>query len=174
MNFYYLSTYGVYGSVFDPSLFALVDGEEYNIVWDGEEFKRTAFAYTNPADNTSCVAVGNTLVTGGENNGDIFAVVCDITNGFTYFFSLETTASHTVGIYQGDTIATQSWVKEYINSTEKTVTKLDLSEYESGNIIEKYSDGSTLTYTLTFDKDGNITKITDSNGNETDITYYVL
>lgn len=54
---------------------------------------------------------------------------------------------------------------------EKTVTAVDLSGYESGTIVETYSDSTTLTYNLTFDADGNITKIVDSNGNETVITW---
>lgn len=103
LGFSYSEGYGAYVYAITDSIpFTLVDGKEYNVVWDGDIFARTAFAYTNPADGSNCVAVGNTLVTGGENNGDIFAVVCDITNGFTYFFSLETTASHTVEIYQGE------------------------------------------------------------------------
>lgn len=54
---------------------------------------------------------------------------------------------------------------------EKRVTSVDLSNYDSGTIVETYSDGSELTYTFEFDSDGNPTKITDSDGNETVLTW---
>lgn len=58
----------------------------------------------------------------------------------------------------------------YSKMTRRTVS-VDLSGYENGTIVETYSDGSALTFSLAFDADGNITKITDSNGNETVITW---
>lgn len=50
-------------------------------------------------------------------------------------------------------------------------SSVDFSNYENGTIVETYSDGSTKTYTFEFDSDGNPTKITDSNGNETVLTW---
>ena len=100
LGFEYSEGFGAYYAGFNTSPFSLVDGQEYIVVWDGIENKRTAFAFTNPRDGTSCVALGNPLVTGGEANEDKFAVVEDKTNDNAYFFSLETTSSHTVKIYQ--------------------------------------------------------------------------
>ena len=55
-----------------------------------------------------------------------------------------------------------------LGGEEKAVpVSVDLSGYESGTVAETYSDGSTMTYSFEFDSDGNPTKITDSNGNET-------
>lgn len=52
------------------------------------------------------------------------------------------------------------------------VTSIDLTNFESsGTIVETRADGSTITYTMEFDADGNPTKITDSNGNETVLTW---
>ena len=51
------------------------------------------------------------------------------------------------------------------------VSAVDLSGYESGTVVETYSDGSTVTYTFEFDSDGNPIKITDSDGNETVLTW---
>ncbi|MBQ7875540.1 MAG: hypothetical protein IJ306_10395 [Oscillospiraceae bacterium] len=57
-------------------------------------------------------------------------------------------------------------------SGEKAVTAVDLSGYESdGIIVETYEDGSTLTHTFEFNEDGKPTKITDSNGNGTVLTW---
>ena len=100
LGFEYSEGFGAYYAGFNTSPFSLVDGQEYIVVWDGIENKRTAFAFTNPRDGSSCVALGNPLVTGGAANEDKFAVVEDKTNGPAYFFSLETTPSHTVKIYQ--------------------------------------------------------------------------
>lgn len=54
---------------------------------------------------------------------------------------------------------------------EKTATSVDLSGFENGTVVETYADGSTNTYTFEFDSDGNPTKITDSNGNTTVLTW---
>lgn len=56
--------------------------------------------------------------------------------------------------------------------TTAVVTAVDLSKYDSDGIIEEtYSDGSVITYTMEFDTDGNPIRITDSNGNETVLTW---
>ena len=63
-------------------------------------------------------------------------------------------------------------VKEFVDAANKTATTVDLSAYESnGTIVETYSDGSTITYTMNFDDEGNPTKITDSDGNITNLTW---
>lgn len=54
---------------------------------------------------------------------------------------------------------------------EKNTTAVDLSGYENGTVVETYSDGSTNTYSFEFDADGNPVKITDSDGNETVLTW---
>lgn len=94
------SFYGAYLKSIVPSPFELVEGQEYKILWDDVEYTRTAFAFTNAADSTSCIAVGNKMVSTGENDGDLFAIVNDTTNNYTHLFSLENKADHSVGIYQ--------------------------------------------------------------------------
>lgn len=54
---------------------------------------------------------------------------------------------------------------------EKRVASADFSNYDSGTIVEVYSDGSEVTYTLEFNDDGKPTKMTDSDGNETVLTW---
>lgn len=59
-----------------------------------------------------------------------------------------------------------------INNLSKIAASIDLSAYESsGQIVETYADGSTKTTTIEFDENGNPIKITDSNGNETVLTW---
>lgn len=99
-GFSYYPDYGVYGKSISPMPFQLVDGEEYQIEWDTETYTRTAFSFTNPLDGTSCVAVGNKMVSTGENDGDPFAIVCDTANDYLHFFSSEIKTEHYVGVYQ--------------------------------------------------------------------------
>ena len=59
-----------------------------------------------------------------------------------------------------------------INKLSKIATSIDLSAYDSnGQIVETYADGSTKTTTVEFDENGSPIKITDSNGNETVLTW---
>lgn len=94
------SIYGAYWKGLTPSPFELIEGQEYTILWDDIEYTRTAFAFTNPADGTSCVAVGNKMVSTGVNDGDLFAIVNDTTNNYTHLFSIENKTEHSVGIFQ--------------------------------------------------------------------------
>ena len=55
---------------------------------------------------------------------------------------------------------------------EKRTVAVDLSGFETEEkIVETYSDGTSLTYNFEFDSEGNPTKITDSDGNETVLTW---
>ncbi len=55
---------------------------------------------------------------------------------------------------------------------EKRTVAVDLSGFETeGKIVETYSDGTSVEYSFEFDSEGNPTKITDSDGNETVLTW---
>lgn len=61
---------------------------------------------------------------------------------------------------------------EAVSEIQKVAVSVDLTAFESNGIItETYADGSTLTYTMEFDANGNPIKITDSNGNITVLTW---
>lgn len=68
---------------------------------------------------------------------------------------------------------------EQINANAQAIQKqgaqpvqIDLTAFEAaGRIVETYADGSEVTYTMTFDADGNPIKVTDSAGNETTLTW---
>lgn len=92
------SFYGAYHKSFSPMPFHLVEGDEYIVFWDGGSYTRTAFSFTG-ADGLTCVAVGNKMVSTGENDGDPFAVVCDSTNDYLHFFSTEDKTEHHICIY---------------------------------------------------------------------------
>lgn len=99
-RFSYYSAYGCYGSTDLSPTYGLDAGQEYTVVWDGESYVRTAFAFT-AQDGSECVGVGNPLAAGQAANEDMFCVVYDRTNNFVHFFSLSQEEAHTVAIYQG-------------------------------------------------------------------------
>ena len=54
----------------------------------------------------------------------------------------------------------------------KVASSVDLTAFETdGRIVESFPDGSTRTTTMEFDDDGNPVKITDTDGNETVLTW---
>lgn len=59
-----------------------------------------------------------------------------------------------------------------IENANKPAPAVDLTAFESdGIIVETYADGSTVTTTMERNAEGKVTKITDSNGNETVLTW---
>lgn len=60
-----------------------------------------------------------------------------------------------------------------LQNTTAPAKNVDLSKFESeGKIVQTGTDGSVITYTFTFDAEtGNPTKITDSKGNTTTLTW---
>lgn len=101
LNFTFLDFYNAYhATIAENTKFSLEEGEEYCVVWDNEEYQRTAFAFISPIDAAECVAIGSPIVAGGEANEDKFAVVYDITHDCVHFFSTEELASHKVRIYK--------------------------------------------------------------------------
>lgn len=122
------------------------------------------------------VAISYTDSTYGQLVFSDFAVAASL-NRIVGSFTTVLNGQH-ISAYLGGNISNGDWVFELNeipgesgDSEEKTVTAVDLSGYESGTITETFSDGTSLTYTLTFDEDGNITKIVDSDGNETVLTW---
>ena len=58
------------------------------------------------------------------------------------------------------------------SSSAESPISVDLSAYETqGLIVETYADGSEITYQMEFDSEGRPIKVTDSNGNETVLTW---
>ena len=160
------SALGCYASTITTMPFTFVDGKAYRIRWDNEEYVRTAFSFTS-ADGSACVAVGNPIASGGESNNDSFAIIVDTTHKYVHFCSLETLDSHKVSIYQDTTV-----VKTLDAKFLPSAVSVDLSGFESnGRIVETYVDGSVVTTVMEFDANGKPTKITDSNGNVTVLTW---
>lgn len=59
-----------------------------------------------------------------------------------------------------------------VTALETPAVSVDLTAFESaGTVVETHADGSAKTYTMEFDEDGNPTKVTDSDGNVTVLTW---
>lgn len=101
LSFEYNNALGVFGNTDVDPAFVLEVGQDYTVVWDGNQVTRTAFAFTF-ADGSECVGVGNPLAAGQESNDDLFCVVYDETHNYMHYLSLEQTDSHTIAIYQGE------------------------------------------------------------------------
>lgn len=146
LSFSYRETYGCFANSSGELAFTFTEGQEYTVVWDGVEFVRSAFAYTY-TDGANCVAVGNPLVAGENSNGDNFAIVCDTSNGYLHFMSLENINSHTVAIYVG---------------AEKTEYDIILKDRDGNNVsyngVEAIklvtADGGSVTFSNSSTGDG--------------------
>lgn len=140
-GFSYNSTFGAFWQYAAPCPFELTEGQEYTILWDGIEYTRTAFAFINALDGSSCVAVGNKMVSTGVDDGDLFAIVNDMTNSYTHYFSTEDKTEHSVGIYQ---------VIEDETETETGIILKDFAGNEGVYKVDKVmfdtSDGGTQIF----------------------------
>lgn len=148
-------------------LIGLTAGADYRIVWNGTEYTATAIEAT--LLGYQAVVVGNTALVGGENSGNYPFLLGDAVEiGMGYFVAEDKNAgSHTVAIYQDTTV-----IKPLDPKFLPVATAVDLTAFESdGIIVETYADGSTVTTTMERNAEGKITKITDSNGNVTVLTW---
>lgn len=83
-----------------PSPFELTAGESYIIVWEGQEYVRTAWAFDSLAPGT--VGVGSELPAGGEADPDGLPVTIGYVPATDYaaFFSLAGEGPYSVGLYK--------------------------------------------------------------------------
>lgn len=154
------------GGVYSGPLptFDLEVGKTYLVLWGDREFLCVATsAVFNGAET---LGVGNLSIAGlGEDTGEPFliGVLADGSDAAAY--TTEEGESHIIGIWE-------KVVKPLDKKFIPQAAAVDMTNYKTnGTIVETYADGSTVTYLMEFDDDGNPTKITDSNGNETVLTW---
>ena len=97
-GFGYQSSLGVYFRALTPSPCVLELGKEYTVEWDGTEYTETSFVFNN--GESELVAIGNTLLAGGEGTGVPFAVAYNSETDYLNMFAMTTKNSHTLAIYQ--------------------------------------------------------------------------
>ena len=144
--FEYNNYFSTYCHTINYALFNIVDQQSYTIEWGDKQYQRTSFAFT-AADGASCVGIGNTLVNGGENNGDEFAIVHDYTNNLLHFLSLDEDAYHKIKVYKN----VQATIKsEYLPSMSLPI----VTEADNGKVLSvkdgewTVSEGLSLQETL--------------------------
>ena len=120
LNFTYAQTYGAYLNDSNPSLFVPVAGETYVIVWDGTEYFVTATTHENFPEQ---VLFGNTLLIGGLNTGEPFAVASRTDGSGMTIFSLDANETHTIAVYQ-ETGGSSDLVKYVTFMSEDGTTEL--------------------------------------------------
>lgn len=159
-GFAYAAEYGAYHLGITPLPYTFVEGREYTVVWDGTGFVRTAFAYT-ASDGSECVAVGNPLVAGGEDNGDVFGIACDTTNNLLHYFSTETLTKHTVAIYQEVESEGTSIVLKDRNGNDVTYEGIKTVTFDTP------TEGVQATFTLGVEQTGKVVELDLADGNQT-------
>lgn len=93
------STFGSYSPGYvTPALFTLNNGETYHVKWDGTEYECVAFTFN--ISGMEMVFIGDGSSLGLPGNGEPFLITYNVSYHNTQMFCLETTDSHTVGIWQ--------------------------------------------------------------------------
>lgn len=156
------STYGAFHTQVSPMSFRLVEGEEYLVTWDNGAYTLTAFSFTG-ADGSSCVAVGNKMVSTGQNDGDLFAIVCDNTNDYLHFFSVEDKTEHYIGVYKaaGGDIVLKDHAGNDLDAIENTV---EIRIPTTGGGIQSFVAGTRVEKTILLNFTEGDMEVTPRNG----------
>lgn len=160
---------------------ALVVDKTYEVHWDGKTYTCTAEQLGDG------IGLGNAAISGYGEASDypflIYVVAEEHYNGTETVYLYQTYFStyldrydgtggegyHVVRVYYAVSELKEEWLPGTVGMTP---TAVDLSKFETeGKIVETYADKTRITYTVTVDADGNPTKITDSNGNVTELTW---
>lgn len=94
--FAYDSSYGAFANHSNPSLFVPVEGQKYLVKWDGQEYESVAFTHEN---FPGMVLMGNTLIIGGENTGEPYALCSTVSGSGMSLYALDTSTTHTMAVY---------------------------------------------------------------------------
>lgn len=89
---------GTYRAV-SPNPLAIAEGKTYMVNWDGTEYKCVCFvSYSDPV-------LGNLSIMGeGEDTGEPFIYICYTDENNTDFYTLDTSATHTISVKEVETI----------------------------------------------------------------------
>lgn len=97
LSFAYSEDSGAYTNDNNPSLFTPVEGETYTVAWDGAKYVCTAYVSELLS---GMVLLGNTVLIGGDDSGEPFAM-CSMADGSGMtIFSATSEETHTLAVYQ--------------------------------------------------------------------------
>lgn len=162
---------GVYLGAISSVSAEFVAGETYSVIWDGAEHKCEAMDESDLDEGTSmpagAIIMGNLSAMGMSGNNEPFLIMSLGTDLAIMCVTDTTPTEHTLAIYKDGTV-----IKTLDPKFLASATSIDLSGFESeGKIVETFADGSVITTVMEFDDNGKPTKISDSNGNVTVLTW---
>lgn len=96
-GFSYNSSVGVFMIAITPSPCVLELDKEYTVKWGTEEHVCTSFLAN--INGYEMITIGNTLIVGGADTGQTFAIAYNPTTDYLNLFTLEEGVSHNIGIY---------------------------------------------------------------------------
>ena len=134
---------------------------------------------------SSVVETDTTEIRSALDKGVVIFVIPVAANGTTMSATMTMNGGNANGSYQCISVTNMfEMATVTVNVTDTFVhvsfaslkdappASIDLSGYETdGEIVETFADGSTKTTVMEFNSDGKPTKITDSNGNVTTLTW---
>ena len=97
LSFAYSEDSGAYTNDNNPSLFTPVEGETYTVAWDGVKYVCTAYVSELLS---GMVLLGNTVLIGGEDSGEPFAMCSTADGSGMTIFSATSEETHTLAVYQ--------------------------------------------------------------------------
>ena len=178
--------------------YPLMDAEDI-LMPDGNRLRDFTFSAETPVFDLGALGLGAVPLTGGSSvvetdtteiraaldKGVVIFVIPVAAYGTTMSATLTMNGGKANGSYQCIAVVNYTTPGSVtVNVTDTFVhvsfaslkdappTSIDLSGYESnGEIVETFADGSTKTTVMEFNSDGKPTKITDSNGNVTTLTW---
>ena len=116
--------HGVYAARLREAL-EIAEGKTYNVNWDGTEYECVCFVYN------STPMLGNLSISGaGDDTGEPFLYVYNRQEPFVQFYTLDTSASHTISIKTTWEIVTPM-AEEFIPDTALITYNSSTSTYSS-------------------------------------------
>lgn len=144
-----LTSYGFYGYQ-DIGLFSLEEGQSYIVSWDGTEYLCTGMSGFD--GEYPFIAIGNKAAIFQEVTGEPFAITYMPGQEVNFFFSLDTSESHTVAVYKA-TEAQPKIVLKDLNGNDNTyegVTAVKLNKDDGSTQIFSKGEAEEKTIALDF------------------------
>lgn len=104
--------FGIYIVAVSPPPFTLTVGETYKVFWDDVEYSVEALDISQLIPDA--VAMGNGPAFGMGGNAEAPFIIVQDSLGVSFAALVDYDQPHTVAIYQGDSVATESFVRSYV------------------------------------------------------------
>ena len=153
-----------------PSGFTIVKGQTYTVNWDGAEYECVGSAFN------SMPVLGNlSIAGGGDDTGEPFFYVYNISQSLGQFATLDTSASHTISVKTAVEVITPM-AEEFLPATALITYDLDTNTYSADltndELRARLLDGKQIVLYTT---DGNeylyLTKWTKATSGRIDLAF---